>query len=254
MTFIDTHTHLYDEQFDQDRNSIIEKAIDHHIQKMYMPNCDSNTIEGMLSLEMQFPNHCVPMMGLHPCYVKEGYKSELKIIEDWLAKRFFVAVGEIGLDYYWDTSFKKEQIECFRFQIELALHYHRPIVIHMRESTNDTIHIVKEYSSKGLRAIFHCFSGSYETAKQIVDMGHYLGIGGVLTFKKAGLANVLSNIDLKHLILETDSPYLAPTPYRGKRNESSYLIAVAQKLAEVKMVTLEEIADVTTKNAELIFA
>ncbi len=253
MIFIDTHTHLYDEQFNEDRINIINQAIENNVQKMYMPNCDSNTIQGMLELEKLFPSNCFAMMGLHPCYVKENYKTELKLIQDWLTKRDFSAVGEIGLDYYWDTTYKKEQIESFRTQIELALHYKRPIVIHMRESTNDTVNIVREYSSQGLLAVFHCFTGSYETAQQIISMGHYLGIGGVLTYKNAHLPEVIKKIDLKHILLETDSPYLSPTPYRGKRNESSYLIHIAQKLADVKEISIEELAAITTKNADIFF-
>ncbi len=227
--FIDTHTHLYDEKFDSDRAAMIQTAINAGVQKMYLPNCDSTTIEGMFAVENEFPNNCFAMMGLHPCYVKENVLDELKIVEQWLEKRKFAAVGEIGLDYYWDKSFVHEQQKALRKQIELSLHYRLPIVIHTREATKDTIDIVKEFQSRGVRGVFHCFSGSLETAKQIIALGFYLGIGGVLTYKNAGLQEVIKQVDLKHLVLETDAPYLTPVPHRGKRNESAYVSLVAQK-------------------------
>ena len=251
--YIDTHTHLYDEKFDIDRKEIIQKAMDEGIEKMYLPNCDSNTIHGMLNVEKEFPNNCFAMMGLHPCYVKENVQNELAIMEDWFSKRKFAAVGEIGLDYYWDKTFVIEQKSAFRFQIELSLQHKLPIVIHTREATKDTIDIVKEYVPKGVYGVFHCFSGSFETAMQIIDMGFYLGIGGVLTYQKAGLQEVIQKIDLQHLVLETDAPYLTPVPYRGKRNESSYIPHIAKKLAELKNVSLDEIKKTTTLNAEKLF-
>jgi TatD DNase family protein len=251
--YIDTHTHLYDDKFDSDRTAMVQTAMNAGVQKMYLPNCDSTTIEGMLAVENEFPNNCFAMMGLHPCYVKENVADELKIVEQWLCKRKFVAVGEIGLDYYWDKTFVHEQKSAFRTQIEWSIQYRLPIVIHTRESTKDTIDIVKEYQSRGVRGVFHCFSGSLETAKQITDMGFYVGIGGVLTYKNAGLHEVVQHIDLKHIVLETDAPYLTPVPHRGKRNESAYVTLVAQKLAELKGVDLEEVENVTAENAMELF-
>jgi TatD DNase family protein len=250
---IDTHTHLYDETFHSDFDEMIQRAFNAGIQKMYLPNCDSITIEAMLQVEQKYPNACHAMMGLHPTYVKENYTNELKIVETWLEKRKFVAIGEIGLDYYWDKTFANEQQQAFRTQIEWSLYYKLPIVIHMREATKDTIDIVKEYVSRGVRGVFHCFGGSLETAKQIIEMGFYLGIGGVLTYKKAGLQEVVQQIDLKHLVLETDSPYLTPVPFRGKRNESAYIKIIAEKLAELKGIELEEVALQTTLNASELF-
>ena len=250
---IDTHTHLYDEQFEQDRIEMIQRAIDSGVERMYLPNCDATTIEPMFEVERKFPNHCFAMMGLHPCYVKENVDEELNIVRKWLDERKFCAVGEIGLDYYWDKSFVELQKQAFRMQIEWALEFNIPIVIHTREATKDTIDIVKEYSAKGIKGVFHCFSGSYETAMQIIDMGFYLGIGGVLTYKNAGLQEVVQRLDLKHLVLETDAPYLTPAPFRGKRNESQYVHYVAQKLSELKDISLDEIDRITTTNANELF-
>ena len=251
--FIDTHTHLYDEQFDSDRKTSIQQAIDQGVEKMYLPNCDSSTIEGMLEVEKAFPSHCFAMMGLHPCYVKENVHDELSVMETWLTKRTFSAIGEIGLDYHWDKTYINEQKKAFRTQIEWSLQYNRPIVIHTREATKDTIEIVKEYAPKGVRGVFHCFSGSVETARQIIDLGFYLGIGGVLTYKNAGLQEVVQLIDLKHIVLETDAPYLSPVPHRGKRNESSYTLLIAEKLANLKGIDLTTVANITTENALKLF-
>jgi TatD DNase family protein len=253
MILIDTHCHLYDEELIADIDAVIERATAAGVQKFYLPGIDSNAIKAMLSLEEKYPGKCMAMMGLHPCYVKKNVKEELEIVANWLAKRKFAAVGEIGLDYYWDTSFVKEQQEAFRTQIEWAIQYDLPIVIHTRNAMQETINIVKEYTSKSVRGIFHCFGGSYETAKEIIKAGFYLGIGGVLTYKKAGLAEVLQQIDLTHLVLETDAPYLTPVPFRGKRNESSYLSYITARLAEVKNVSQEEVAAITTANAQKIF-
>ena len=192
-------------------------------------------------------------MGLHPCSVKENYKEELSIIEDWLSRRKFAAIGEIGLDFYWDKTFSDQQYEAFTHQINLALQYDLPIVIHTRNAMQETINVVKEFAPKGLKGIFHCFSGSYESAKEIIKAGFYLGIGGVVTYKNAGLAEVLEKIELDHLVLETDSPYLTPVPFRGKRNESSYIKYVVARLAEIKNTTADEIAAITTANANKIF-
>lgn len=251
---IDTHTHLYDEKFDTDRSEMILRAIAGGVTKMYLPNCDSTTLAAMLDVEQAFPEHCFAMMGVHPCYVKENFQEELRVVRDWLDKRSFAAVGEIGLDYYWDKTFIDEQKLAFRTQMEWALEFDRPIVIHTRESMQDTVDLVKEYASKGIRGVFHCFTGSYEMAKEIVAMGFYLGIGGVLTYKNAGVQEVVQKIDLQHLVLETDAPYLTPHPFRGKRNESLYVKLVAEKLAELKGISIEEVEEKTTANATALFA
>lgn len=253
MIFIDTHTHLYAKEFAADIATVIERAESEGVQKFFLPAIDSTATEDLLQLESRFPGKCIAMMGLHPCYVKDNYKEELKKVEEWLGKRRFAAVGEIGIDHYWDTSFAKEQEEAFRIQIEWALHYRLPIVIHTRNAMQETINIVKEYSHRGIRGIFHCFGGSLESAKEIIKAGFYLGIGGVVTYPKAGLADVLKDINLEHLVLETDAPYLSPIPFRGKRNESSYLKYIAQRVAEAKNVSLETVAQITTANAENIF-
>ena len=253
MVLIDTHCHLYSEEFSADIERVLQNATAEGVQKFYLPGIGSISIESMLVLEQRFPGKCIAMMGLHPCYVKENYKDELDTVQGWLEKRKFAAVGEIGLDFYWDKTFTSEQYEAFRIQIEWAIAYEMPIVIHTRNAMQETINLVKEYSSKGLKGIFHCFSGSYESAKEIINAGFYLGIGGVVTYKNAGLAEVLIKIDLQHLVLETDAPYLTPLPFRGKRNESSYLKYIIAKLAEVKNCSVEEVAAITTANAEKIF-
>jgi len=250
--FIDTHTHLYDERLIRD-GAQIQRAIDAGVTKMYMPNCDRNTIDGMLQITNEWPINCMPMMGLHPCYVKENYKDELAVVAEWLEKRRFFAVGEIGLDYYWDMTFKVQQIEAFETQTDWALKYDLPIVIHSRESTADCIEIVRKKQNGKLKGIFHCFGGTMEEATQIVDLGFYLGIGGVVTYKNTNLPEILSEISLKNIVLETDAPYLAPVPYRGKRNESSYIPVIAQKIADIKNIPVAEVASVTTRNAEDIF-
>lgn len=251
--YIDTHTHLYSEEFKDDRTSIIMKAIDNGVHQLYLPNVDSTSIEGMLALEREFPNACLPMMGLHPCSVKENYQEELALVKQWLDKRPFVAIGEIGLDLYWDKTFAKEQEFAFMQQIDWALEFNYTIVIHCRNAFDEIYALLKSYH-KLPKAIFHCFSGNTEQAQQIVALGNFkLGIGGVVTFKNSGLDKVVEAIDLEHLVLETDAPYLAPIPYRGKRNESSYIPLVAQKIADIKQCTITEVAAVTTKNAEAIF-
>lgn len=253
MTIIDTHTHLYVKAFKQDIDAVVERALAEGVERFYLPAIDSSETEAMLALEERFPGKCIAMMGLHPCSVKEDYEKELAEVADWLTKRPFVAVGEIGLDFYWDKTFAEQQYIAFRQQIEWALQYNLPIVIHTRNAMQETINVVKEYKGRGLKGIFHCFSGSYESAVQIINAGFYLGIGGVLTYKNAGLPEVLAQIGLEHLVLETDAPYLTPVPFRGKRNESSYLKYVIEKLAETKGETVETIAAITTANAQKIF-
>jgi TatD DNase family protein len=252
MTLIDTHTHLYDERLAADADQV-PRAVAAGVTKLYMPNCDSSTIQPMLDIEAAWPEHCFSMMGLHPCYVKENYKDELAIVAEWLVKRPFAAVGEIGLDYYWDKTFVSQQKEAFAYQIDLALKYDLAIIIHSRESTQDCIDMVREQQNGKLRGIFHCFSGTMDEAKQVHELGLHLGIGGVVTYKTSNLPEILQEMPLEAVVLETDAPYLAPVPYRGKRNESAYIPFIAQKIADVKRVSLETLADITTKNAEKIF-
>ncbi len=253
MNIIDTHCHLYSEDFTADIDDVIQRATVEGVNKFYLPGIDSQAIDAMIGLEIKFPGKCAAMMGLHPCYVKKNYMDELQIVQDWLTKRKFAAVGEIGLDYYWDRNFDKEQAIAFRTQIEWSIQYGLPISIHTRNAMQETINIVKEYVPKGVRGIFHCFSGSYESAKEIIRAGFYLGIGGVVTYKNGGLTEVLEKIELQHLVLETDAPYLSPVPFRGKRNESSYLKFIMEKLATVKHCSIEEVANITSLNAEKIF-
>lgn len=250
---IDTHCHLYLNDFKTDIGEVIKRAKAQGITKFYLPGIDSSEIDRMLLLEELFPGMCLAMMGLHPCSVKENYLDELTIVKNWVDKRKFAAVGEIGLDFYWDKTFERQQYEAFRLQIELSLHHKLPIVIHTRNAMQETINVIKEFVPRGVRGIFHCFGGTYENAKEIVDAGFYLGIGGVVTYKNSGLDKVLDKIDLKYMVLETDSPYLTPVPFRGKRNESSYIKYVAEKLAEIKKIPVEEVNAVTTANAEKIF-
>ena len=253
MTLTDTHCHLYAQEFTADVDAVIERAGREGVTKFYLPAIDSTTHNQMISLEEKYPGKCIAMMGLHPCYVKENYKNELQVVEDWLSKRKFAAIGEIGLDFYWDKTFTEQQYNIFRKQIELSIHYQLPIVIHTRNAMTETIAVVKEYASKGVSGIFHCFSGNYEDAIAITGMGFYLGIGGVITYKNSGLAEVIEKVGLEHLVLETDAPYLTPVPFRGKRNESSYLKYVIEKLASVKNIPVEDVAAATTANAQKIF-
>jgi TatD DNase family protein len=253
MQFIETHAHIYSEEFNEDLALIVKSALANGINKIYMPAIDSSAIAAMLAVEAAYPNNCFSMMGLHPCYVKDNYKEELTIVEDWLSKRKFAAIGEIGLDFYWDTTFKQQQYASFELQMQWALDYDLPIVIHTRNAMGETIELVKPFAKKGLKGIFHCFSGSKESAMDIIGMGFHLGLGGVLTYKNAGVAEAIKEIPMEWLVLETDAPYLSPVPYRGKRNEPAYMIEVAKKLAEIKGLPLHEIAEITTRNAEGIF-
>lgn len=253
MRLIDTHTHLYLNEFSADIDEVIKRAKEAGVGKFYLPAIDSEVLNDLLQLESKEPDVFFAMMGLHPVSVKNNYMTELKIVEEYLAKRKFVAIGEIGLDYYWDTTFKVQQLEAFTIQMEWALDYKIPIVIHTRKAMRDTIDAVKPFAEKGLTGIFHCFGDDNEIAKEITGMGFYLGIGGVVTYKKANLQESLKDIPLESMVLETDAPYLTPVPFRGKRNESSYLLNIAQKLAEIKNSTLEEVAAITTISAEKIF-
>ena len=253
MKLIDTHTHLYLQEFSADIDEVMHRAANAGVTKFFLPAIDSETVNDLLNFEAAYPGRCYAMMGLHPVSVKGNYKDELSIVETHLNERAFVAIGEIGLDFYWDTTFQKEQSEAFNMQMEIALHYKLPIVIHTRNAMRQTIDAVKPFAAKGLNGIFHCFGDSYAIAKVITDTGFLLGIGGVLTYKKANVGESIKDIPLDCMVLETDAPYLTPVPFRGKRNESSYLTYIAQTLAEVKKVDIEQIAETTTLNAEKIF-
>ncbi len=255
MQLIDTHTHLFLEQFDKDIDTVIDRAVSNGVDKMFLPNIDSSSAESMLKLSNKYPNNCFPLMGLHPTSVNENYENELKIVEEYLAKEKFYGIGEIGIDLYWDKKFFHEQEQAFIHQIKLAKKYALPIVIHVRNSFDEIFNLVDKYNDDKLKGIFHCFTGSYEQAKHIMEYGGFkMGIGGVLTFKKSNLGQVLKNVPLNYLVLETDSPYLAPTPFRGKRNESAYVVKVAEKLAEVYNISIEEVAKQTSKNAMQVFS
>jgi TatD DNase family protein len=250
---IDTHAHIYLEEFREDIEEVLAQSKEAGVDQIYMPNIDASTIDSMLDLELRFPDICVPMMGLHPCYVKENYAEELKIVESWFAKRKFCAVGEIGIDLYWDKTFVDDQLKAFEFQLDLAKSLDIPVVIHCRDSIDMTIEVVRKKQDGRLRGIFHCFSGTLDHAKQIIDLGFLLGIGGVVTFKNGGLDKVIPHINLDHMVLETDSPYLAPAPFRGKRNMPSYLQHIAIKIAGLKSCEMAEVANISTKNAKKMF-
>jgi TatD DNase family protein len=254
MMLIDTHSHIYLPEFDPDRVSMLERAEKEAIRKILLPAIDSSTHEAMLRLEQQRPTECISMMGVHPCSVKENYREELKIARDHFGKRAFRAVGEIGLDFYWDKTFTEQQYTAFHEQIEWALHFDIPIAIHSRNATDECIEVVAAHQQGKLKGVFHCFSGNAEQAGKVIDLGFYLGIGGVLTFKNSGLDKVMETVNLENIVLETDAPYLAPVPFRGKRNEPAYLKYVVEKLAGIKKTGTEEVAKITTANAEKLFA
>ena len=251
---IDTHAHIYAKEFDFDRDAMISRAIARGVEKFYLPNVDLESIPRMLELEAKYPERCFAMMGLHPCSVEADYKTVLAEIEKQLFARKFVAVGEIGLDYYWSKEFVEQQIDAFRMQCRWAIELDIPIIIHARESLDDLIQIVtEEKKDERLRGIFHCFGGSIEQAQNIMQLGFWMGIGGVLTYKKSGLDEIVKDIPLEWLVLETDAPYLTPVPHRGKRNESAYLFHIAERLAEVKGISLEELGRITSENTRNIF-
>jgi len=253
MKLIDTHTHLYSDAFAEDRNEMIERAIADGVDKFYIPAIDSQTTQAMYDLEQAFPDRMYLMMGLHPTSVKENYEEELSHVEEELAKRKFYAIGEIGIDLYWDQSTLEIQQDAFRRQIKLAKKYKLPIVIHCRNAFDEVFEILEEEKGDDLFGIFHCFTGTLAQAKQALQYNMKLGIGGVVTFKNGKIDKFLNEIDLKHIVIETDAPYLAPKPFRGKRNESAYVVKVAEKLAEVYDASVEEIAEITTENALEIF-
>jgi TatD DNase family protein len=253
MILTDTHTHLYSEQFNEDRTAMIQRAIDKGVSRFFIPAIDSSYTEAMLQLEKDFPESVFLMMGLHPTSIKENYKEELAMVKEWLQKRNFYAIGEIGIDLYWDTTFLQQQQEAFKTQIEWAKEKELPIVIHCRDAFDEIFEILEEVQDEKLRGIFHCFTGTLAQAQRAISYNMKLGIGGVVTFKNGNINKFLHEIPLGQIVLETDAPYLAPTPYRGKRNESSYLINVLDKLVDIYNLTPEKIAAITTQNSKEIF-
>ena len=254
MNIIDTHTHLYLNQFKEDIDDVIAKAKENGIKKFIFPAIDSSHYDSMHSLKKKYLDDIFLMSGLHPTDVKENYKDELDFVVNSLKSHNYVAIGEIGIDLYWDKTYLKEQQDAFRFQIKLAIKNDLPIVIHCRESFDEIFEILEEENCDKLRGVFHCFTGNIDQANKAIGLGFLLGIGGVVTFKNGGIDKFINQIDLKHIVLETDSPYLAPVPYRGKRNESSYIIYVLEKLSELYQLPREEIASITTNNAEKMFS
>lgn len=254
MNLIDTHSHIYAEQFQDDRAAVMQRIRNAGIEKVYMPNIDGDSIPAMMEMEKNYPDLCVPMMGLHPCHVTQNYRDQLAEVENWLNSRPFVAVGEIGIDLYWDTSLQEEQTIAFREQINLAKSHNLPIVIHCRNSYHEIVQVLEEENDEKLWGIFHCFTGTAEEGQRVIELGFYLGIGGIVTFKNAGLNEEVAQLPLDKLVLETDSPYLAPHPKRGKRNESGFLPYIAEKIAEVHNTPVERVAEVTTANANKIFS
>ena len=253
MEFWDTHIHLYADTFAADRETLIKKALSNGVKRFYLPNIDADSIDGMLALEKEHSEHCFALMGLHPCSVNANYKEGLALVEKWLKRRAFVGIGEIGIDLYWDNSFFKDQQEAFAQQVNWALEYQYPIIIHSRNAHREIIEQLRGFK-KLPRGIFHCFSGNQQEAEEILQLGDFkLGIGGVLTFKNSGLEEVVKNIGIQHLVLETDAPYLAPVPHRGKRNEPAYILEVALHLSRLKGLDMEELALQTTNNAREVF-
>jgi TatD DNase family protein len=254
MQFIDTHAHLYLDKFDADIDQVISDAIQSGVTKMYLPNIDSQTISAMNNLAVKYPQNCYPMIGLHPSDVKENFEEELAIVKQEAEKGKYIAIGEIGIDLYWDKTFLKQQQDAFAFQIELAKIHGLPIAIHARDSFDEIFEVLDQHNDESLTGVLHCFTGNLAQAERVINYGGFkLGIGGVATFKNGGLDKVIPHIDLEHLVLETDAPFLAPTPYRGKRNESQYIPIVADKIAQMKGIKIEEVAEATTKNALELF-
>lgn len=253
---IETHAHIYDEQYKEDRGEMIQRAFDAGVEQIWMPNCDIRTIEPMLELEKAYPGKCLPMMGLHPCYVDENYEEKLAVMQNHLAEKPFFMIGEIGLDFYWDLSFVAEQEKAFLTQLDMAKEHNLPICIHSRSSKDSSKNaiqrccdLIEDFGWKNLRGIFHCFSGDLNDAKRVIELNFVIGIGGVATFKNGGLDKVLPYIDSSKIVLETDAPYLAPVPYRGKRNEVAYIELVAERLALLIGVSKEKVIEITTRNA-----
>ncbi|MCP2045232.1 TatD family hydrolase [Pontibacter sp. HSC-36F09] len=253
MTLIDSHAHIYSEKFQQDRDEAVARALEASVEKIYMPNIDHTSIDVMLETEEKHPDQCIAMMGLHPTSVNKDFEQELYLVEEWLGKRQFAAVGECGIDLYWDKTFLPQQQEALKVQVELAKKHQLPIVLHTRDSFDETYEIIAAAQDGSLKGIFHCFSGTVEQAAKVKELGFLMGIGGVATFKNGGLDMVLPHVSLDDLVLETDCPYLAPVPHRGKRNEPAYLPLVARRVAELMQKPVEEVAAATTRNALNLF-
>ena len=253
MNLINTHSHVYAEQFEVDRIDVVNRAIENGVSKILLPDIDSTYREKVIALSQQFPKVCYPMFGIHPTSIKENFKEELMLLEQSLKQYRVIAIGEIGIDLYWDKTFLFQQIEAFVYQMQLANQYKLPVVIHVRDAFDEIFVALKSLNEKKFFGVFHCFSGNVDEAIKAIDLGFMLGIGGVLTYKKSGLEEVVKDIPIEHIVLETDDPWLSPVPFRGKRNEPSYLIHIAQKLAEIKNCSVEEIARITTQNAEKLF-
>jgi TatD DNase family protein len=251
--FTDSHAHIYSNEFKADRNEVIERTKRERVLKLVMPNVDHTSIDEMMEVENKWNGMCYSTMGLHPCSVKKDFERELYIVEDWLSRRSFSAVGEIGTDMYWDKTLWNEQVEAFTIQVNWAKKYRLPIIIHCRETLDETIQLVEDLQDGDLTGVFHCFGGTAEQAQRISKLNFYLGIGGVATFKKAGLDLVVPDIPLEQIVLETDSPYLSPVPHRGKRNEPSYIPLIAQKVAEAKQITVQQVMEQTTANCFDLF-
>lgn len=252
--FVDSHAHLYSKQFKEDISEVLKRAQEMKVEKIFLPNIDSSSLQAMKELAESYPELCYPMMGLHPCHVKDNYKEELDLVEKELDTYKYYGVGETGIDLYWDVSFKKEQIDAFEHQIHLSGKHALPIIIHSRESLDLTIELISKHQDGSLSGIFHCFNGTIEQCKKVADVGFMMGLGGVITFKKANLDDMIEYLPEEYLLLETDAPYLSPTPNRGKRNESSYIPLVAAKIADVKGISVEEVAAITTRNSKKIFS
>jgi TatD DNase family protein len=253
MKLIDTHCHLYLDDFDEDRQQVMERAAAQGIERFYLPAIDGTVLNNILQMEKDFQGRCFAMMGLHPCSVKDNYTTELLLAEQQLATRKFAGIGETGLDFYWDKTFVPQQYDAFTKQVEWAKHYAIPIIIHSRQSTQECIDLIRANYDERLTGIFHCFGGSLDEARQIISLGFYMGIGGVATYKNSGLAAVIEQLPLDNIVLETDAPYLTPAPFRGKRNESAYLQYIVQKIASIKKMSVDEVASITTLNAEKVF-
>ncbi len=253
MEYFDTHAHLFLEEFNKDLDEIIDRALKNGINNIVLPNVDLTTINEMNKVCEAYPNLCHPTIGIHPSSIKKSYKDDLKKTEELFKTGKYIAIGEIGIDLYWDKTYKKEQIEAFHYQINLALKNNLPIIIHNRKSFNEIIEVLNNYKNSNLKGIFHCFSGSIQQAEKIIEKGFLMGIGGVVTFKNSKLGETIKDISLEYIVLETDAPYLAPDPKRGRRNESSYLFYIAKKIAEIKTINIEEVARKTTSNARQLF-
>ena len=253
MNFIDTHAHLYLKEFDADRDQMVLRALDSKVEKIILPNIDLESLPAVIDLADRFPNICYAAIGLHPCDAKANYMEVLTEMEKEISSSNFIAIGETGTDAFWDTTYWKEQLNSFSIQLEWSKQTGKPIIIHSRETIDQNIDLVKQHQDGRLTGIFHCFTGTVEQAKEIIALGFYLGIGGVLTYKKSGLKEVIQELGIEHLVLETDAPFLTPVPHRGKRNESSYIPLIAKSLSEAINISMEEIARITSENARKVF-